>query len=47
MYRVIINKCPKVNKSRANIKARENFFIALKYSLKWVILLVYLSFCLT
>ena len=29
-YRVIINKCPKVNKSRANIKACENFFDAFK-----------------
>ena len=29
-YRVIINKCPKVNKSRANIKARENFLNAFK-----------------
>ena len=29
-YRVIINKCPKVNNSRANIKARENIFNAFK-----------------
>ena len=29
-YRVIINKYPKVNKSRTNIKARENFFNAFK-----------------
>ena len=28
------NKCPKVNKSRANIKARENFFNAFKVKFK-------------
>ena len=46
MHRVIINKCPKVNKSLAYMNARENFFNDFKYSLKWVILVVYFSFCL-
>ena len=30
MYKVIINKCPKVNKSRTNIKVRKHFFNAFK-----------------